>query len=65
MDFDDMIFPLGSVFVFESWAYKTDEKGNLQGRLVEAQEDHEEFILSMGSGDLTERLSKLVVSEST
>jgi hypothetical protein len=60
-----MIFPLRSVFVFGSWAYKTYEKGNLQGRLVEAQEDHKEFILSMGSGDLTERLSKIMVSEST
>jgi hypothetical protein len=64
-DFDDMIFPSGSEFVFGSWAYKTDEKGNLQGRLVEAQEDHGKFILLTGSGDLAKRLSKLTVSEST
>jgi hypothetical protein len=54
-----MIFPPGSEFIFGSWACKTDEKGNLQERLVEAQEDHGEFILSTGSGDLVERLSKL------
>jgi hypothetical protein len=65
MDFDDMIFPLGLVFVFGLWAYKTDEKGNLPGRLIEAREDHGEFILLTRSGDLTERLSKLMVSEPT
>jgi hypothetical protein len=64
-DFDDMIFPLGSVFVFGSWVFKTDEKGNFQGRLIEAQEDHGEFILSTGSGDLAKRLSKLTMSKST
>jgi hypothetical protein len=36
MDFDDMIFSPGSKFAFGSWARKTDEKGNLQGWLVEA-----------------------------
>jgi hypothetical protein len=65
MDFDDLIFPPGSEFIFGLWAYKTDDKGNLQGWLVEAQEDHREFILSMGSGVLTERLSKLTMSELT
>jgi hypothetical protein len=64
-DFDDIIFPPGSVFVFGSWVYKTDEKENLQGRFVETQEDHGEFILSTGLGDLAERLSKLTMSEST
>jgi hypothetical protein len=60
-----MIFPLGSVFIFGLWVYKIDKKGNLQGQLIEAQEDHEEFILLMGSRDLTEKLSKLTVSKLT
>jgi hypothetical protein len=34
-DFDNMNFPLGSEFIFGSWACKTDKKGNLQGWLVE------------------------------
>jgi hypothetical protein len=30
-DFDDMIFLMGSIFVFGSWVCKTDDEGNLQG----------------------------------
>jgi hypothetical protein len=61
-----MIFPMGSIFIFGSWVYEADNEGNLQGHLVEAQEAHEEFTLSMGlAEDLAKRFSDLTVSEST
>jgi hypothetical protein len=51
-----MIFPTGSIFIFESWVCKADNEGNLQGRLVEAQEAREEFTLPTGSAeDLAKR----------
>jgi hypothetical protein len=61
-DFDNMIFPIGSIFIFGSWVCETDNKGNLHGRLVEALEAHKDLTLSM---KLTEDLKKLTVSEST
>jgi hypothetical protein len=65
-DFDDMIFPTGSIFIFKSWVCKVDNEGNLQGCLVEAQEAHEEFTLPTRSAeDLTKRFSGLKVSELT
>jgi hypothetical protein len=65
-DFDDMIFPTGSIFIFGSWVCKVDDEGNLQGRLIEAQEAREEFALPMGSAeDLAKRFSGLTLSEST
>jgi hypothetical protein len=30
MDFGDMIFPMGSSFIFGSWIYVTDDDGRLQ-----------------------------------
>jgi hypothetical protein len=35
-DFDDMIFPMGSIFIFGSWVCKANDEGNLQGCLVKA-----------------------------
>jgi hypothetical protein len=57
-----MIFPMGSIFIFESWICEADDKGNLHGHLVEALEVHEDLTLST---KLTEDLEKLTVSEST
>jgi hypothetical protein len=37
-DFDNMIFPMGSIFIFGSWVCEVDDEGNLQGCLVEALE---------------------------
>jgi hypothetical protein len=62
MDFDDMIFPMGSIFIFGSWVCEADNKGNLHGHLVEALEAHEDLTLST---KLTEDLEKLTVSEPT
>jgi hypothetical protein len=58
-----MIFPMGSIFIFGSWVCEADEKGNLQGCLIEALEAHKGLILPTKlTEDLTERLT---VSEST
>jgi hypothetical protein len=66
MDFDDMIFPMESIFIFGSWVCKANDEGNLQGCLIEAQEAREEFTLSTGSAeDLAKRFSGLMMSEST
>jgi hypothetical protein len=61
-DFNDMIFPLGSIFIFGSWVYEMDGKGNLHGHLVEAPEAHEDLTLPT---KLTNDLEKLTVSEPT
>jgi hypothetical protein len=66
MNFDDMIFPTGSIFIFRSWIYEVDSEGNLHGCLIEAQKAHKEITLSTGSAeDFAERFSGLTVSEST
>jgi hypothetical protein len=65
-DFDDMIFPMGSTFIFGSWVYKADDEGNLHGRLIEALEAHEDLTLSMRlAEDLAERFLGLTMPEST
>jgi hypothetical protein len=66
MDFDNMIFSTGSIFIFGSWICEAVSEGNLQGHLVKAQKAQEEITLPTGSAeDLTERLLGLTVSEST
>jgi hypothetical protein len=66
LNFDNMIFPTKSIFIFGLWVCKADDEGNLRGRLVEAQEAREELTLLMGlAEDLAERFSGLTVSEST
>jgi hypothetical protein len=57
-DFDDMIFLMGSTFIFRSWVYEEDDEGNLHGHLVEALEAHEDLTLLTGlAKDLTKRFS--------
>jgi hypothetical protein len=48
IDFDNMIFPMGSIFIFGSWVCEADDKGILQGCLVEARKAREEITLSIG-----------------
>jgi hypothetical protein len=65
-DLDNMIFSMGSTFIFVSWICEADDKDKLQGRLFEDQENHEDFALSARSTEeLTEKLSRLAMSEST
>jgi hypothetical protein len=66
MDFDNMIFPIESIFIFGSWVCEADDKGILQGCLIEALEAREGLTLSTRpTEDLTERLLGPTVSEST
>jgi hypothetical protein len=65
-DFDHIIFPTGSVFIFGSWVCEADDEGNLQGHLIEAQEAHEELAFLTGlAEDLAKGFSGLALSEST
>jgi hypothetical protein len=62
-DFGNMIFPMGSIFMFGSWVCEADNKGNLQGCLIKTLEACEELTLPMKlTKDLAERLT---MSEST
>jgi hypothetical protein len=61
-DFDNMIFPMGSIFIFGSWICEVDDKGNLHGHLIKALEAHKNLTLST---KLTKDLKRLMVSEST
>jgi hypothetical protein len=45
-DFDDMIFPMGSIFIFGSWVCKANDKDNLHGHLIKALEAHKDLTLS-------------------
>jgi hypothetical protein len=65
-DFDDMIFLMGSTFIFASWVCEADDKGNLHGHLVKALEAHEDLALPTGlAEDLAEIFSGLTMPEST
>jgi hypothetical protein len=62
-DFNNMIFLMGSIFIFRLWVCEANDKGNLQGCLIETLEACEELtLLTKLTEDLTERLT---VSEST
>jgi hypothetical protein len=64
-DLDDMIFSMGSTFIFRSWIYEADDKGKLQGCLLEDQENQEDLTLSARSRkEHAKRLSRLMISES-
>jgi hypothetical protein len=61
MDLDNMIFSMGSTSTFGSWIYEADNKGKLQGRLLEDQED---LTLSARSiEELIGRFSRLAMSK--
>jgi hypothetical protein len=63
MDFDNMIFLMGSIFIFGLWVCEADDKGNLQGCLIEALEARKGLtLLTKLTKVLTQRLT---VFEST
>jgi hypothetical protein len=65
-DFDNTIFPTGSIFIFGSWICEANSDGNLHGCLVKARKAHKEITLLTGSAkDLAERFSGPKVSKST
>jgi hypothetical protein len=60
-----MIFLTGSTFIFGSWICEVDDKGKLQGRLLEDQENQEDLtLLARLTKELAGRLSHLAMSES-
>jgi hypothetical protein len=64
-DLDKMIFSTGSAFIFGSWICEADDKGKLQGRLLEDQENQEDLTLSTRlTKELAGRLSHLAMSKS-
>jgi hypothetical protein len=64
MDLDN-IFSMGSTFTFGSWICEADDKGKLQGRLLEDREDQDNLTLSARSTEeLAGRFSRLTMSES-
>jgi hypothetical protein len=65
-DFDDMIFPTGSIFILRSWICEANSEGNIHGCLIEARKAHKEITVLTGSPeDLAERFLGPKVSEST
>jgi hypothetical protein len=66
VDFDDMIFPMGSTFIFRTWVCEADDGGNLHGRLIKAQKAHEDLtLLTRLTKDLAESFSGLTMPELT
>jgi hypothetical protein len=60
-----MIFSMGSTFIFGSWICEADDKGKLQGRLVDDQENLKDLtLLARSTKELVGRLSRLVISKS-
>ena len=66
MDLDNMIFPMGSTFIFGSWICEAGDNGKLQGRLLEDSDHHEDLSISATMTDqLTGRFAQLVMSDPT
>jgi hypothetical protein len=65
MDLNNMIFSMGSTFIFGSWICEAGDKGKLQGCLLDDREDQKDLTLSRRSTkELVGMLSRLVMSES-
>ena len=66
MDLDNMIFSMGSTFIFGSWIYEVDDDGKLQSRLLEDSDHHEDLSISTTTTDqLAGRFAQLVMSDPT
>ena len=46
MDLDNMIFSMGSTFIFGSWIYKAGDDGKFQGRFLEESDHHQDHLIS-------------------
>jgi hypothetical protein len=65
MDLNNMIFLMGSTFIFRSWISEVDEKGKLQGHLLEDQENQEDLtLLARSTEELVGGFSRHAMSES-
>ena len=66
MDLDNMIFSMGSTFIFGSWIYEADDNGKLQGRLLKDSDHHEDLAISATMADqIARKLARLVMSDPT
>ena len=66
MDLDSMILSMGSTFIFGSWICEADDNGNLQSRLLEDSNHHEDYSISATTTDqITRRFAQLMMSDST
>jgi hypothetical protein len=65
MDLDNMIFPVGSIFIFRSWIYKANGNGKLQSCLLEDSGTHEAHNGSTTTNLLAEKFSILVIPSSS
>ena len=66
MDLDNMIFSIGSTFIFGSWICKVGDDGKLQGHLLEDLDHHQDLSISATTTDqLAGRFVQLVMSNPT
>ena len=57
-DLVNMIFSMGSTFIFGSWIYEADDNGKLQGRLLEDSDHHEDLaILATTTDQIARKLA--------
>ena len=57
MDLNNMIFPMGSIFIFGSWICEADNYGKLQSHLLKDLDHHEESSISTTMTDQLTRRS--------
>ena len=66
MDLNNMIFLMGSTFIFGSWICEADDNDKLQGCLLEDLDHHEDLaILATTADQIAEKLARLVMSDPT
>ena len=66
MDLDNMIFSMGSTFIFDSWIFEAGDGGKLQSCLIEDSDHPEDHSVSATTTDqLTGRFAQLAMSDST
>ena len=65
-DLDNMMFPMGSIFIFGSWVCEADDNSKLQSRLLKDSVHQEDFAISaMKIDQITGRFAQLMMSDST
>ena len=66
MDLDNMIFSMGSTFIFGSWICEADDDGRLQSHLLKDSNHHEDHsILATTTDQLIGRFTQLAMFDST
>jgi hypothetical protein len=66
MDLDNMIFSMGSTFIFGSWIYEANDDDKLQGYLLKDSAHNEDLAISTTTTDqLAGRFTRLAMSDPT